>query len=75
MANINKKLQQVIERVQAWPESRQEDAAEVLLEMEAQNTSPYHLTIGQIAEVERRLADPNPRFMTLAELRARADSF
>ena len=68
---MSKKLQEVIERVRSWPEERQEEAAEVLLEMEAQEGSAYQLTAEQAAEVERRLADPKPRFMTLAELRAR----
>jgi hypothetical protein len=68
---MSKKLQEVIERVRGWPEDRQEEAAEVLLELEAQADGAYQLTPEQIAEVERRLADPSPRFMTLPELRAR----
>jgi hypothetical protein len=68
---MSKKLQQAVERVQTWPEDRQEDAAEILLEMDAQDASRYHLSAEQIAEVERRLADPKPKFMTLTELRAR----
>ena len=64
-------LKKVIERVQTWPEDRQEQAAQVLLEMEAQEQSPFRLTDEQAAEVQRRLADPEPRFLTLAELRAR----
>jgi hypothetical protein len=68
---MSKKLQEVIERVRAWPEDRQEEAADVLLELEAKADDAYRLTPEQIAEVERRLADPSPRFMTLPELRAR----
>jgi hypothetical protein len=68
---MSKKLQEVIERVSRWPEDRQEEAAEVLLELEAQADSDYRLTPEQAAEVERRLANPSPRFMTLPELRAR----
>jgi hypothetical protein len=75
MPSMNKKLQQAIERVQTWPEERQEEAADVLLDMEAQSSSPYRLTGEQVAEVERRLADPNPMFLTLAELRARLARF
>jgi hypothetical protein len=51
----------VLERVRTWPEKRQEDAARVLLEMEAQDRSAYQLTDEQLAEVRRRRAknDPN----------------
>ena len=66
-----KALKEVIERVQRWPQKRQDDAARMLLEMEAQDTSGYRLTDEQAAEVERRLADPDPKFLTLAEVRAR----
>jgi hypothetical protein len=68
---MSKKLQEVIERVRGWSEDRQEEAAEVLLELETQADGAYQLTPEQIAEVDRRLADPSPRFMTLPELRAR----
>ena len=66
-----KALKEAIERVQRWPQERQDDAARMLLEMEAQDTSGYRLTDEQVAEVERRLADPDPKFLTLAEVRAR----
>ncbi len=68
---MRKKLREVIRRVETWPEERQENAAKVLLEMEAQANSPYRLTEVQAAEVERRLADPDPRFLPLKEVRAR----
>ena len=70
-----KALKEIIERVQRWPEERQDDAARMLLEMEAQDTAGYHLTDEQVAEVKRRLADPNPKFLTLAEVRARLVAF
>lgn len=50
---IAKVLKEVMERVQIWPEERQEDAARVLLEMERQDKSPYRLTPDQVKEVER----------------------
>ena len=64
-------LKAVLDRVLTWPRERQEDAARVLTEMEQQNESQYHLTDEQVAEVNRRLADPNPKFLTLEEVRAR----
>lgn len=48
-----KDLEDLIERVRHWPKERQEDAAEVLLEMERQNTSGYRLTDTQAREVAR----------------------
>ena len=50
----------VLDRVKTWPTSRQEDAARVLLEMEAQDKSAYQLTDEQLAEVRRRRAEGNP---------------
>jgi len=48
-----KNLEQLMERVRQWPERRQEDAAEVLLEMERQDASDYHLSDAQVREVVR----------------------
>lgn len=48
-----KNLEQLMDRVRHWPESRQEDAAEILLEMERQDTSEYQLTDAQVREVVR----------------------
>jgi hypothetical protein len=64
-------IKQVLDRVLTWPPERQADAARVLTEMEAQDASPLRLTDEQVAEVRRRLADPNPRFLTLQEVRER----
>jgi hypothetical protein len=47
------------------------DAAKVLMLMEASDQSAYRLTDEQVAEVERRLADPNPRRLTLDEFKER----
>jgi hypothetical protein len=66
-----KALKEAIERLQHWPEQRQEDAARMLLEMEAQTTSSYRLTDEQLAEVRRRRADKNPKTISLAELDSR----
>jgi hypothetical protein len=64
-------VKKVLDRVLTWPQSRQEDAARILSEMEQQDASPYRLTDEQVAEVKRRLADPNPKFLTLEEVRER----
>jgi hypothetical protein len=61
----------VLDRVLTWPSDRQEDAARVLTEMEEQDATSYSLTDEQVAEVKRRLADPNPKFLSLEEVRGR----
>ncbi|HZK91764.1 MAG TPA: hypothetical protein VFC56_16610 [Stellaceae bacterium] len=65
------RIKAVLDRVLTWPPERQEDAARVLTEMEEQDTADLHLTEDQVAEVERRLADPEPNFLSLEEVRAR----
>jgi hypothetical protein len=72
---MNAKLKEVIERVRAWPEERQEDAAKVLLEMEAQDSSSYQLSDEQLAEVRRRRAEKDPDTLTLAEFDKRLRRF
>ena len=62
-------LKEVLERVESWPEERQQDAAHVLIEMEHQDAYPVGLTDAQAAEVERRRANPNREFVTLEEAR------
>ena len=61
----------VLERVRTWPAERQEDAARVLRQMEAQDASPYRLTDEQLAELRRRRAKRNPKYVSLAEARKR----
>jgi hypothetical protein len=61
----------VLDRVLTWPDKRQEDAAKVLMLMESADESVYRLTDEQVAEVGRRLADPNPRRLTLDEFKER----
>ena len=62
-------LKEVLERVESWPEERQQDAAHVLIEMEHQDAYSGGLTDAQVAEVERRRANPNREFVTLEEAR------
>lgn len=61
----------ILDRVLTWPPERQHEAARMLTEMEEQDRNELHLTDEQVAEVQRRLADPNPKFLTLEEVRER----
>jgi hypothetical protein len=65
------RVKEVLDRVLTWPPERQEIAVEMLEGLEAQDDPAVQLTDEQLAEVRRRLADPNPRFLTFAEVRAR----
>jgi hypothetical protein len=67
-------IRAVLDRVLTWPPERQEEAARVLTEMEAQDKADLQLSDEQVAEVERRLAEPDPKFLTLEEVRARFDA-
>jgi hypothetical protein len=64
-------VKEILDRVLTWPSDRQEDAARILMEMEAQDASPVRLTDEQVEEVQRRLADPDPKYLTLEEVRER----
>ena len=61
----------ILDRVLTWPEQRQEDAAKVLMLMESADESAWRLTDEQVAEIDRRHADPNARRLSLDEFRAR----
>ncbi len=66
-----KNLDQLMERMRHWPERRQEDAAEVLLEMERQDTSSYRLTEAQareVARIQRDVRDGKAAFATDEEM-------
>jgi hypothetical protein len=64
-------VKEILDRVLTWPPERQADAAQVLTLTEEQDKSSLRLTDEQVAEVRRRLADPNPKFLTLEEVRER----
>jgi hypothetical protein len=71
IAMTRDQIKEILDRVLTWPLERQADAASVLAEMEEQNASPLGLNDEQVAEVRRRLADPDPKFVTLEEVRER----
>jgi hypothetical protein len=64
-------VKKVLERVLTWPSERQADLAHIAELMEEQDNSPLRLSEEQAAEVRRRLADPDPKSMTLAEFNER----
>jgi hypothetical protein len=64
-------VQRLLDRVKAWPANRQADLAHIVELMEQQDNSPVRLTDEQAAEVRRRMADPDPKVMSLAEFNQR----
>jgi hypothetical protein len=64
-------IKSVLDRVLTWPPERQADVAHMVELMEEGDNSDLRLSDEQVAEVKRRLADPNPTFLTLEEVRER----
>jgi len=60
-----------LDRVLTWPAAWQEQALRLLSEIEKQDAATASLSDDQVAEIDRRLGDPNPKFLTLAEVRER----
>jgi hypothetical protein len=70
---MTKLLQDVIDRVRTWPEDRQDDAARLLLDLEAQQNNSYRLTPEQVKEVEeirKQLRDGTIQFASDEEMAA-----
>ncbi len=73
MPSLSEKLKEAVDRMQHWPEERQDDAAAILLEMERQDASRYRLTVEQAREVEqtrRELREGRGEFATDEEMAA-----
>ena len=64
-------VKEIIGRVLSWPPERQADIAHTVKLMEAQDRSDFELTDEQLAEVRRRRAKRNPKYVPLAEARRR----
>ena len=65
----------VLDRVLTWPPRRQEEVAELLMSIEAQDNSDYRLNDEQISELRRRRAEANPKTLTLTEFNERLRRF
>jgi hypothetical protein len=64
-------VKEILDRVLTWPAERQADVAHVVEIMEEQDRSDLRLSDEQVAEVRRRLAEKNPKTITLAEFNER----
>jgi hypothetical protein len=63
-------LREIIDRIGTWPVERQERAAELLSELEAQDET-WQLSDEDVEEVRRRLADTDAPTLTLEEFQQR----
>jgi hypothetical protein len=64
-------VKEILNRVLTWPADRQADVAHVVEIMEEQDKSELRLSDDQAAEVRRRLAEKNPKTVTLDEFKDR----
>ena len=69
------RVKEVLDRVLTWSPDRQEDAAAVLLGIEAQDESLLRLSEDQLAEVRHRRAATSSKKLTLAEFDERLRRF
>ena len=67
---MNGKIKETIAELEKLPAAEQEFAAEAILDF-THRGGRLVLTEEQAEEVRRRLADPNPKFLALADARAR----
>lgn len=72
---MTKSLQDAIESLKKLPEKRQNELAEALKAVAESDLHIYRLTDEQVAEVRRRRANPNRKFVSLAEARKRLRHF
>ncbi|MDN3274774.1 hypothetical protein QWJ07_10995 [Frankia sp. RB7] len=71
---MTKLLEEAIRQVEQLPEGEQNAAAGALLDY-VRHMNEIRLTDEQVAEVRRRIADPNRKLVSLAEARARVERF
>ena len=68
---MSSKVTEALTELSKLPAAEQERAAEAILDFATGATTRPNLTAEQAEEVRRRLADPRPTFVTLAEAKAR----
>jgi hypothetical protein len=64
-------VKEILDRVLTWPPERQADIAHTVELMEEQDKSDIYLTEEQLAEVRRRRAKKNPKYVSLTDARRR----
>jgi hypothetical protein len=67
---MSDKIKEAIAELEKLPAEEQELAAEAILDF-AERRKTRELSEEQVAEVRRRLAEPDPKFLPVAEAKAR----
>jgi hypothetical protein len=67
---MNKKVELAVAELMKLPHEEQEIAAEAILDF-ASAARGLELSDEQLAEVQRRLAEPDPKSLTISEVRTR----
>ena len=75
LSSMTKLLQDAIEKLKELPASRQNELAAALIEATDGDQGEYHLSDEQVEEVRLRRANPNRKFVSVAEARKRLRHF
>lgn len=68
---VMNKIDEAWAALRKLPVQEQERLADVILDIAAGTDDNFGITDEQAAELERRLANPNPKYLTMPEVRAR----
>lgn len=72
---MSKLVDEAVDMLRTLPEEQQATVARAILDYGAVYDDDLQLTDEQVIEVERRIANPNRKFMTLDEVRNRLRRF
>jgi hypothetical protein len=65
------KVEEAIEVLQNLPADKAQMFADAIIDAATPRAEDMQLSDEQVAEIERRMREPDPRFITLAEAQAR----
>ena len=72
---MHKLVDEAVELLRTLPEEQQKSVARAILDYGASYDDDYQLSDEQVAEVERRIANPNRTFISLDEARSHLRRF
>lgn len=65
------KVEEAIEVLQKLPKEKARIVAEAIIDIADPRSEDVQLSREQVVEIERRMSQPSPKFITLAEAKAR----
>ena len=72
---MNKLIEDAVEVLRHLPDNVQEAAARAIINYGASQDDELHVSDAQVLEIERRMANPNRAFLSIAEVRQRLRPF